>query len=134
VQLATVLTTTNGVWDFVVKPTLLTTYEAHWKTLVSAKIGLVMRPNVLFSASKAMGIVKVKTNHSLQGRKLFVQRFTPFGQWVKMKRVILGRSSQRLFYLRLPRGTYTLRVFMSYNQVGAGYLDGYSRTVIFKRK
>ena len=118
-QLATVLTTTNGVWDFVVKPTLLTTYEAHWKTLVSAKIGLAMRPNVLFSASKGMGIVKVKTNHSLQGRKVFVQRFTRFGQWVKMKRVILGRSSQRLFYLRLPRGTYTLRVFMSYNQAGA---------------
>jgi hypothetical protein len=81
-----------------------------------------------------MGIVKVKTNHSLQGRKVFVQRFTRFGQWMKMKRVILGRSSQRLFYLRLPSGTYTLRVFMSYNQVGAGYLDGYSRTVIFKRK
>ena len=134
VQLATVLTTTNGIWDFVVKPTLLTTYEAHWKTLVSAKIGLAMRPNVLFSASKGMGFVKVKTNHSLQGRKVFVQRFTRFGQWVKMKRVILGQSSQRLFYLRLPRGTYTLRVFMSYNQVGAGYLDGYSRTVIFKRK
>jgi plastocyanin len=134
VQLATVLTTTNGVWDFVVKPTLLTTYEAHWKTLVSAKVSLAMRPNVLFSASKGMGFVKVKTNHSLQGRKVYVQRFTRFGQWVKMKRVILGRSSQRLFYLRLPRGTYTLRVFMSYNQVGAGYLDGFSSTRTYKRK
>ena len=134
VQIATVLTTTGGVWDFVVKPTLLTAYEAHWKTLVSSKIGLAMRPNVLFSASKGMGIVKVKSNHSLQGRKIYVQRFTRFGQRVKIKRVILGRSSQKLFYLRLPRGTYTLRVFMSYNQVGAGYLDGFSRTVIFKRK
>jgi plastocyanin len=134
VQLATVLTTTNGVWDFVVKPTLLTTYEAHWKALVSAKVGIAMRPNTLFSASKSMGFVKVKTNHSLQGRKVYVQRFTKFGQWVIMKRVILGRSSQRLFYLRLPRGTYTLRIFMSYNQVGAGYLDGYSRTVIFRRR
>ena len=134
VQLATVLTTTNGVWDFVVKPTLLTTYEAHWKSLVSSKVSLAMRPNVLFSASKGMGFVKVKTNHSLQGRKVYVQRFTRFGQWVKMKRVILGRSSQRLFYLRLPRGTYTLRVFMSYNQAGAGYLDGFSRTITYKRK
>ena len=134
VQLATVLTITNGVWDFVVKPTLLTTYEAHWKSLVSSKVSLAMRPNVLFSASKGMGFVKVKTNHSLQGRKVYVQRFTRFGQWVKMKRVILGRSSQRLFYLRLPRGTYTLRVFMSYNQAGAGYLDGFSRTITYKRK
>jgi plastocyanin len=134
VQIATLLTTTGGVWDIVVKPTLLTSYEAHWKTLVSAKISLAMRPNVLFSASKGMGFAKVKTNHSLQGRKLYVQRFTRFGQWVKMKRVILGRSSQRLFYLRLPRGTYTLRLFMSYNQVGAGYLDGFSRTVTYRRK
>jgi hypothetical protein len=81
-----------------------------------------------------MGFVKVKTDHSLQGRKVYVQRFTKFGQWVIMKRVILGRSSQKLFYLRLPRGTYTLRIFMSYNQVGAGYLDGYSRTITYKRK
>ena len=113
VQIATVLTATGGVWDFVVKPTLLTTYEAHWKATISSKVSLQMRPNVLFSASKGMGFVKVKSNHSLEGRKVYVQRFTRFGQWVKMKRVILGRSSQRLFYLRLPRGTYTLRVFMS---------------------
>jgi plastocyanin len=134
VQLATVLTTTNGVWDFVVKPTLLTTYESHWKTLVSSKVSVAMRPNVLFSASNSMGFVKVKTNHSLRGRKVYVQRFTRFGQWVKMKRVILDPTSQRRFYLRLPRGTYTLRIFMSYNQVGAGYLDGFSRTIVFKRK
>ena len=134
VQLATVLTAANGVWDFVVKPTLLTAYEAHWKNTVSSQVSLQMRPNVLFSASKGMGFVKVKSNRSLEGRKVYVQRFTRFGQWVKMKRVILGRSSQRLFYLRLPRGTYTLRIFMSLNQAGAGYLDGFSRTVIFKRK
>jgi plastocyanin len=134
VQIATLLTTTNGAWDLVVKPTLLTSYEAHWKTTISSKISLAMRPNVLFSASHGMGFVKVKTNHSLEHQKVYVQRLTRFGQWVKMKRVILGRSSQRLFYLRLPRGKYTLRVFMSFNQAGAGYLDGFSRTVIFRRK
>lgn len=134
VQIASLLTATGGVWDFVVKPTLLTTYEAHWKSLVSTKISLQMRPNVLFSASKGMGFVKVKSNHSQEGRKVYVQRLTRFGQWVKMKRVVLGQSSQRLFYLRLPRGKYTLRVFMSYNQAGAGYLDGYSRTIVFRRK
>jgi plastocyanin len=134
IQLATLLTGTNGTWDLAVKPTLLTTYEAHWKGTISAKISLAMRPNVLFSASHGMGFVKVKTNHSLEGRKVYVQRFTRFGQWVKMKRVFLNRNSQKLFYLRLPRGRYTLRVFMSFNQVGAGYLDGYSRTVVFRRK
>jgi plastocyanin len=134
VLLATLLTTTNGAWDLVVHPTMLTSYQAHWKSTVSATISLQMRPNVLFSASKGMGFVKVKSNHSLQHRKVYVQRFTRFGQWVKIKSVILAGSSQRLFYLRLPHGRYTLRVFMSLNQVGAGYLDGYSRTIRFLRK
>jgi plastocyanin len=134
VQIATLLTTTNGVWDLVVKPTLLTTYEAHWKSAISAKISLQMRPGVLFSTSKRMGFVKVKSNHSLEGRKVYVQRLTRFGEWVKIRRVILGRSSQRLFGLRMARGRYTLRIFMSLNQVGAGYLDGFSRAVIFRRR
>ena len=134
VQIATLLTTTNGAWDLIVKPTLLTTYEAHWKSTISQKVSLQMRPNVLFSASHGMGFVKVKSNHSLEHRKVYVQRFTRFGQWVKFKSVILGRSSQRLFYLRLPRGRYTLRVFMSFNQAGAGYLDGFSRIVVYRRK
>jgi plastocyanin len=132
--IATLLSTTNGVWDTIVKPTLLTSYQAHWKSTVSATISLQMRPNVLFSASRGMGFVKVKSDRSLQGRKVYVQRFTRFGQWVKMKRVILGASSSRLFYLRLTRGRYTLRVFMSFNQVGAGYLDGFSRTITYRRK
>jgi hypothetical protein len=134
VLLATLLTATNGAWDLVVKPTLLTTYQVHWKSTVSSTISISMRPNVLFSASHGMGFVKVKSNRSLEHRKVYVQRFTRFGQWVKFKSVTLGRSSQRLFYLRLPRGRYTLRVFMSFNQAGAGYLDGFSRTVLYRRK
>jgi plastocyanin len=134
VQIATVLSITDGVWDFVVKPTRLTTYEAHWKSTISAKVGVQLRPAVLFSASKGMGFVKVKSDRSLQGRKVYVQRFTRFHQWVKMKRVILARSSQKRFYLRLSRGRYALRIFMSLNQVGAGYLDGYSRTIVYRRK
>jgi plastocyanin len=133
-QLATLLTTTNGVWDLVVHPTLLTAYEAHWKSTVSSQISVQMRPNVLFSASRGYGFVKVKTDRSLLGRKVYVQRYTRFGQWLKIKRVILNRTSSRLFHLRLPRGRYMLRVFMSFNQVGVGYLDGFSRTVVYRRK
>lgn len=133
VQIASLLTTTAGVWDLIVKPTLLTTYEAHWKSAVSQKVSLQMRPNVLFSVSKRYAFIKVKTNHSLRGRKVFLQRFTQFQQWVKFRRVILNQSSSRLIPLRLKPGRYTLRVFMSYNQAGSGYLDGYSRTVVVRR-
>jgi plastocyanin len=133
VQVASLLTTTGGVWDLVVRPTLLTTYEAHWRSTVSQKVSLQVQPNVLFSVGKRYAFVKVKTNHSLQRRKVYVQRYTRFGQWVKFKRVFLSPSSSRLFVLRLPHGRNTLRVFMSYNQVGPGYLSGYSRTVVVRR-
>jgi len=133
-QIARLQTTTNGVWDLVVKPTLLTNFTAHWKSAVSQPIGVQLRPNVLFSVSKRYAFVKVKSDRSLAGRKVYIQRFTRFHQWVKMRRVILGASSQKLFRLKLKPGRYTLRVFMSLNQVGAGYLDGYSRARTFLRK
>ena len=116
------------------KPTLLTTYEAHWKTAVSQKVSLQMRPNILLTVGKRYWFIKVKTNHSLKGRKVYLQRFSRFQQWVKFKRVILNQSSGRLIAApRLTHGRHTLRVFMSFNQAGAGYLDGYSRTVVVRR-
>jgi plastocyanin len=134
-QIAVLNTATNGVWDYVVKPTLLTNYSAHWKSTVSDPIGVQLRPNVLFWVSKrAVGLVRVKSDRSLAGRKVYVQRFTRFHQWVKMRKVILGAGSQKRFKMRLKPGRYTLRIFMSLNQVGAGYLDGFSRTVTFRRR
>jgi plastocyanin len=133
-QIASLLTSTGGAWDLVVKPTLLTTYEAHWKTAVSQKVSLQMRPNILLTTGKRYWFIKVKTNHSLKGRKVYLQRLSRFQQWVKFKQVILNQGSGRLIRApRLAHGTHTIRVFMSYNQAGAGYLDGYSRTVIFRR-
>ena len=132
-QIATLKTTTNGLWDYVVKPSLLTNYTARWKGTASQPIGVQLRPSVSFSVSKRFGSVKVKSDRSLAGRKVYIQRFTRFHQWVKMRRVILGAGSQKLFRLQLKPGRYTLRVFMSLNQVGAGYLDGFSRTVTVRR-
>ena len=133
-EVARLLTAPGGVWDYVVRPTLLTTYEAHWRSAVSQKVALQMRPNVLFTVGKRYWFVKVKTNRSLRGRKVYLQKLSRFQQWVKFKRVILNQSSSRLIRApRLKHGRYTLRVFMSYNQVGPGYLSGYSRTVIVRR-
>jgi plastocyanin len=134
VQVARLQTATNGVWDFFVKPTLLTNYQAHWRSAVSIPIGVQLRPNVLFSASKRFGSVTVKADRSLEGRKVYLQKFTRFHEWVKVGRVILGRHSHKLFRLPLKRGRYALRIFMSLNQVGAGYLDGYSRTVVVRKR
>src|SRR5215212_10262665 len=131
VQLATLLTTTNGVWDLAVKPSLLTYYQAHWKTTVSQQVGVQLRPKVVFGASKRYGSVKVKADRSLKGKKVYLQKFTRLHEWVKVRPVVLGDGSAKRFLLGLPKGhRYAVRIFMSLNQVGAGYLDGYSKTVV----
>jgi plastocyanin len=133
VLLATLLTTTNGVWDVLVKPTLLTTYQAHWKATVSQQIGVQLRPAVTFSTAKHWGSVKIKADRSLAGKKAYLQKFSRFHEWVKVRPVILGKSSSKRFLLQLPGGhRYAVRIFMSLNQIGAGYLDGFSGTVVAK--
>ena len=50
-----------------------------------------------------------------------------------MRPVILGNGSAKRFRLGLTGGRrYAVRIFMSLNQVGAGYLDGFSRTVVVR--
>jgi plastocyanin len=133
VQIATLLTTTNGVWDVVVKPTLLTTYSAHWKSTASQQIGIQLRPNIVFGANKRWGSVKVKADRSLAGKKVYLQKFSKFHEWVKVRSVVLGSTSAKRFLHGLPRGhRYAVRIFMSLNQIGAGYLDGFSKTVVVK--
>jgi plastocyanin len=134
VQVATLMTAANGVWDLVVKPSLLTTYFARWKSLASQPVGVQVRPTIAFSASKRFGSVKVKADRPLKGKKVYLQKFTRFHEWVKVRGVILGNGSAKYFRLGLPRGghRYAVRIFMSLNQAGAGYLDGFSRTVIVR--
>jgi plastocyanin len=134
VLVATLLTGVNGAWDLPVQPTTLTAYEAHWKSSVSAKIQVALRPSVLFSANRRIGFVRVKSDRSLAGRKVYVQRLTRFNEWVKFRRVILGSGSKKHFFLHLPKGRYTLRIFISMNEVGAGYQDGYSNNVRIRKK
>jgi hypothetical protein len=131
---ATLLTGTNGAWDLPVQPTTLTSYEAHWKSSISARIQVGLRPDVLFSATKRIGFVRVKSDRSLAGHKVYVQRLTRFGEWVKIRRVILGSGSKKHFLLGLRKGRYSLRIFISMNEIGAGYQDGFSNTVVLRRK
>jgi plastocyanin len=134
--IATLKTGPNGVWDTPVNPALVTNYQAYWKSLVSGTIAVYVRPNVIFSVRKhARAIVKVKAARSMAGRKVYIQRFTRFHEWVKIRKVILGSSSGKAFRLYLnKRGRYVLRAYMTINQAGQGYLDGISRTVIYRKR
>ena len=134
VQVAVLMTGANGVWDLVVKPTQLTSYFVRWKNLTSQAVGVQVRPTIAFGASKRFGSVKVKADRSLKGKKVYLQKFTRFHEWTKVRGVILGNGSAKRFRLGLPVGghRYAIRIFMSLNQAGAGYLDGFSRTVVVR--
>jgi plastocyanin len=132
--IATLLTGTNGVWSLTVKPSLLTTFQAHWKTTVSAPVMVWVKPHVAFTVGKRYAAVKVKAGRSMAGRKVYIQRFTRFHEWVKIRKVILGASSGARFRLRLAPGRYLLRAYITVNQAGAGYLDGESHTVSVHRR
>ncbi len=130
--IATLMTGTGGVWDAVVAPTLLTTYQAHWKSTTSADVMVAVHPRVRFTLRRGHGAVRVVAARSMAGRKVYIQRFTRFHEWVKIRRVILGSTSARSFRLKLPRGRYVLRAYITVNQAGAGYLDGASRNIVYR--
>ena len=62
-----------------------------------------------------------------------LQRRSATGRWITIKRVRLNASSAALFKVTLPRGRSALRIAMSVNQAGTGYLAGFSRTIVFRR-
>jgi len=133
--IATLLTGPSGVWSVGVKPDILTTYSARWKGTVSANIAVSVRPKVSFSVSRrGYAAVKVTTARSMAGRKVYVQRFTRFHEWVKFRKVILNARSSKRVRLHVKRGRYTLPAYMTVNQAGAGYLDGTSRTVVYRKR
>jgi plastocyanin len=132
--IATLLTGTNGVWSLTVKPSLLTTYQVHWKSTVSAPVMVAVKPHVAFTVGKRFAAVKVKAGRSMAGRKVYIQRFTRFHEWVKIRKTILGANSGSRFRLRLAPGRYLLRAYITVNQAGAGYLDGESHAVSVHRR
>jgi hypothetical protein len=79
-------------------------------------------------------LVTIAGSASWAGRLVKLQRLGPLGGWQTLARVRLGlRSSVRIPARRLPFGSSTIRVAMSINQAGRGYLAGFSRTLVYVR-
>jgi plastocyanin len=103
-----VKTVTAGGYDWSDVPTTLTYYQARW-------------------GSRASAVVTV-------GGWVYVQRKSRFNQWVNVKKVRLGGTGAKRFKLTLARGRHALRVFMTTNQAGSGYLWSHSRTLVYRKR
>jgi hypothetical protein len=78
--------------------------------------------------------VKVAADHSLAGKVVYFQRLSSFGQWVSRKKLVLNALSAKRFRARLPHGRSRVRVFIPQAQAGSGYLAGFSRALVVRRR
>lgn len=133
-SIATVLTAADGTWRYLAKPTIRTSYMASWNRGVSPAAAVGVRPAVsLRRTADGRLATRVAGARSFAGRFAQLQRRTSAGRWVTIKRVRLSARSAALFRATLPRGASMLRIAMSVNQAGAGYLAGFSRTIVYRR-
>ena len=130
--LATVITGADGTFSFNVTPKVLTTYRATWKTASSLPVQTAVAPSISFGRLNGF-VTRVFAGRSMARKQVQLQRFTNFGQWVTIKRVSLDLNSRARFQVPLPVGPNRLRIAMSVNQAGAGYLAGFSHEIIWRR-
>ena len=133
---ATITTTTGGAWDFLIKPRLLTAYEARYKTATSPTVTVEVSPRITLMRTTRGLHVRVSGARSFGGRWVYLQRRSALGQWVNVRKVVLTARSTKLFLIpsTLPRGRSYLRIFMTVNQAGAGYLASNSNTILLRRR
>jgi plastocyanin len=129
--LATVLTAADGTYTFNVTPKILTTYRAVWKTASSLPVQTAVAPSISFGRLNGF-VTRIYAGRSFARKQVQLQRLSSFGQWVTIKRVSLDLNSRARFQAVLPAGSNRLRIAMSVNQAGAGYLAAFSREIVYR--
>jgi plastocyanin len=132
IQRATLLTGPGGTFSFIIKPRILTTYQAAWKGAYALPVTVQVAPKISLGRN-AGWLIHVAGGTSFAGRAVQLQRLNLLtGQWVTLKKPLLDSRSNAKVQVTLPKGVSRLRVAMSVNQAGAGYLGTYSPTVVWR--
>jgi len=134
IKAADVTTSTAGAYDYQDVPQVLSEYYAKWGSRQSAVALVGVRPRVTLIRRSPFFVTSVKAGRSFAGRYVYVQRRSSLGQWVNRKKVVLGSSGARRFKMDLPRGRHILRVFLTTNQAGTGYIWSHSRTIVVTKR
>ena len=135
VEIARVLTTTNGMYDHLYTPTILTSYKAEWKGKSSAVVTTAVSPALSLMRVGNWFVVRARAAKSFSRRWVYVQRLNQFGQWVSLRKVFLNQQSTQRFKLPTLRpGLSRIRVYMTTNQAGAGYVFSSSQVISVRRR
>ena len=126
IQRTTVLTAADGSYSFIVMPQIATNYQATWKGAFATPTSVQVQPRLTIGRNNAW-IIHASAGVSFNGKAVQFQRLnTATGQWVTLKKAILNSRSSARFALKLPKGMNQLRVTMSVNQAGPGFLGAIS--------
>jgi len=133
IQKVTLLTAADGSYSFIVAPTIATSYQASWKGAYATPTSVQVQPKLTLGRNNGW-IIHAAAGVSFAGRSVQLQRLNRLtGQWVTLRKVMLNaKSSARVLY-RLPKGVNHLRVTMSVNQAGSGFLGAISSTVTYRQ-
>jgi plastocyanin len=131
---ATLQTTANGVFTFNATPQVNTTYQAQWKGAESSVI-VQVQPTIKLPFVSRSGYFHfyVTAGQSFAGRFVYLQRFTLAHTWVNIRRLQLGQQSGRIMGMKfvrssIPRGRWSIRIYMAAADMPGGYLDAWSGT------
>jgi plastocyanin len=135
IEIARLQTGTNGVFEFTHAPTILTSYKVGWRGRESAVVRTAVAPALSLVRIGNWFVTRARAAKSFSGRWVYVQRLNQFGQWVSLRKVFLNRQSTQRFKLPTLRpGISRLRVHMTTNQAGAGYVFNSSNVLTFRRR
>lgn len=135
IEIARLQTGPNGVFEFSHTPTILTSYKVQWKGRESAVVRTAVAPALSLVRIRSWFVVRARAAKSFSGRWVYVQRLNQFGQWVSLRKVFLNRQSTQRFKLPTLRpGLSRIRVFMTTNQAGAGYVFSSSNVLTVRRR
>jgi plastocyanin len=126
-QITTVTSGTGGGFAYTIQPDRLTNYIASWKNAKSVTVTVQVRPKLTFLPLEGRMYAKVLSPISHAGGFIYLQRLTPLG-WITVSRLTLGPLGGRIFSLPRRCGTAVYHVYMSADQSGPGWLDGWSGT------
>jgi hypothetical protein len=133
-SIATVLSGPGGAWSYIAKPRIGTQYQASWNGGLTAPTAVGVHPAIsLLRLANGKLRTHVAGVTAFRGRVVQLQRRTGV-RWVTVTRVRLNRLSRATFVGKLPKGRSTIRIVMSINQAGVGYLGGKSRTITVIRR
>jgi plastocyanin len=130
--LATLQTAEGGTFSYTVTPQIGTQYQAQWRGAESSVV-IQVQPAIKLPPPARSGWFHfyVHAGQSFAGHYVYVQRFSRLGQWISLSRLKLGSKSGRLMsvgYVRslVPRGRWSIRILMTADQVGPGYVEAKS--------